>query len=173
MAKAGDEEEFVSRGKRGPQLRKPRKDGWTKRARRIFLDHFRATCNATASAKAAGMTEGSAFKLRARDPEFAADWDAALRDSEARLKGKLIVYAETKGKPQPEPAGEDDPAVAPIEDFDPELALALLRHHQASLAGGRRRGGPRPQAASREELIAALMKLIAVFKRREAKRAAG
>ena len=170
MAKAGDGEEFVSRGKRGPQVRKRRNDGWTKRARRIFLDHFRVTCNATASAKAAGMSEGSAFKLRARDPEFAAEWDSALRDSNARLTGKLIVHAETKGKPQPEPADEEEPAVAPIEDFDPQLALALIRHHEASLAGGRRRGGPRPKAANRDELIATLVKQLAALKRREAKR---
>lgn len=164
-----EDEKYVSRGKKGPQVRKRRKDGWTKHARCIFLDHFRATCNATASAKAAGLTEGSAFKLRARDLEFAAEWDLALRDSDARLTGKLIVFAETKGKKQPEP-DEDEPAVAPIEDFDPQLALAVIRHHQASLAGGRRRGGPRPKAATRDELIEALVKQLAALRRREAKR---
>ena len=173
QANTGKEELFVSQGKNGPQVRKRRSDGWTKRARRIFLDHFRATCNATASAKAAGLSEGSAFKLRGRDPEFAADWDSALRDSNARLKGKLIVFAETRGKAQPEPEDADEPAVAPIEDFDPELALTLIRHHESSLAGRPRRGGPRPKAASRDELVKAVGKLLGVLKRRRAIRGAG
>ncbi|HKR24067.1 MAG TPA: hypothetical protein VJS15_02320 [Allosphingosinicella sp.] len=168
----GGEDRYVARGKNGRQVRKRRRDGWTRRARQGFLDHFRATCNAAASARAAGRTEGSAHKLRARDPDFAAEWDAALVDADARLTGKLILFAETRGKPQPETDEAGEPAVAPIADFDPELALKLLRHHRSSLAGRPRRGGPKPKRASNEELIGAVVTLLGLIKRRRARQAA-
>lgn len=172
MAKEEENEDLhVARGKTGRQVRKRRSDGWTKQARQTFLDHFRATCNAAASARAAGLTEGSAHKLRARDPEFAAQWDAVLKDADARLTGKLILFVETSGRPQPDTDEDGDPAVAPIENFDPELALKLLKHHQSSLAGRPRRGGPKPKRASAEELIGSVVKLLRLIKRRRARQA--
>ncbi len=163
----GDGEKFVSRGKAGMQVRRRRADGWTKRKREIFLDHLRATSNARASAEAAGMSEGSAHKLRDRDPEFAADWDAALREADVRLTGKLIVYVETGGKPVPS-RDDGEPAEAPMEDFDPNLALKVLTLNRQSQAG-KRRGGPAPKRASVAELIEAGVKLLGMMKRRRAK----
>src|SRR6478736_5544222 len=113
-------DKFVSRGKTGVQVRRRRRDGWTESKREIFLNHLRVTSNVAASARAAGMTEGSAHKLRARDPEFAAQWEAALREADTRLTGKLIVLAETGGKPLPE-REDGEPPEAPIEDFNADL----------------------------------------------------
>jgi hypothetical protein len=171
MAEASDGAEgFVSRGKTGVQIRRRRKDSWTKRKRKIFLDHLRATSNVRASARAAGMTEGSAHKLRARDPEFAAQWDAALREADVRLTGKLIVLVETGGKPVPE-REDGEPAEAPLEDFNADLALKVLALNRQS-QNGKRRGGPRPKSASPEELLEAGVKLLGMMKRRRARRAA-
>lgn len=152
----------------GGRLRKRRKDGWSRRDERVFLKHFRATCNVNASARAAGKSPTSAQDLRKRDPVFAADWDEALRDSHVRLHGKLIVYAETKGK---EVALDDEgePVEPSMADFDPDLALRLLKFHQDSLAGGRR-GRPQPQRATEEELTAAILCGLDALNRRLAKK---
>jgi hypothetical protein len=165
-----EREEFVSGGKNGRQVRKRRKDGWTRAKRIIFLDHLRATSNARDSARAAGMTEGSAHKLREREPEFAALWNDALREADVRLTGKLIVFAETGGKPVPE-REDGEPAEAPMEDFDPDLALKILTLNRQSQVG-KRRGGPRPKSASPEELVEAGVKLLGMMKRRRARLAA-
>jgi hypothetical protein len=163
-------EECVSRGKNGHQVRRRRSDGWTKRKREIFLDHLGATSNVRASARAAGMTEGSAHKLRARDPDFAALWDAALREADVRLTGKLIVLAETGGKPAPE-REDGEPAEAPMENLDKDLALKLLALNRQGQAG-KRRGGAAPKRASAEELLEAGVKLLGMLKRRRAQRQA-
>jgi hypothetical protein len=169
MAETSDEpDELVSRGKTGLQVRKRRRDGWSARKRETFLNHLRVTSNAAASARAAGMTEGSAHKLRARDPEFADQWEAALRQADVRLTGKLIVLAETGGKPLPE-REDGEPAEAPIEDFNADLALKVLALNRQSQTG-KRRGGPRPKSASPEELLEAGVKLLGLMKRRRSVR---
>lgn len=165
-----EQEKIVSRGKNGVQVRGRRRDGWTARKRETFFNHLSVTSNVAASARAAGMTEGSAHKLRGRDPEFAGQWDAALREADTRLTGKLIVLAETGGKPLAE-REDGEPPEAPIEDFNADLALKLLALNRQSQAG-KRRGGPRPKSASREELIAAGLKLLGMLKRRRSIRAA-
>jgi hypothetical protein len=169
--KGGGQEQFVSRGKRGPQQRTVREDGWTKAKRDIFFAHYAATANVCASARAAGMSEGSAFKLRNRDPDFAATCDALLRDAETRLTEKLIVFVETRGKPVP-PRADGEPAIAPIGDFDPELALRVLAHNRRRLSGGRRGGGPRPTMAPKAQLIASALRLFDVAERRLRRRKA-
>jgi hypothetical protein len=165
---AEEPDKFVSRGKTGAQVRRRRRDGWTERKREIFLNHLRVTSNVAASARAAGMTEGSAHKLRARDPEFAAQWKAALREADTRLTGKLIVLAETGGKPLPE-REDGEPSEAPMEDFNANLALKILALNRQSQEG-KRRGGPRPKNASPEELLEAGVKLLGMMKRRRAVR---
>jgi len=166
-----DEEEgerkFVSGHGSRRRVRKRRKDGWSKRDERVFLRHFRATCNATASARAAGKGPDGAFELRRRDAAFAASWDQALAEGRLRLHAKLIMFAETNGKPvaigeDGEP-GEPDPA-----DFDADLALKLLRYHQDLTAGRGRRRARGPQVSD-EELTAALLCQLDALKRRRAR----
>lgn len=165
MAKDEEEKELVvRRGPAGKQVKRARKDGWTARKRGIFLDHFRATCNVTASAREAGMGLRSVFRLRNRDPQFADAWDAALRDADARLTGKLIVYAETQGKaPADAPPGSD---ASDIANFDPELALRMLSYHRERLAGRRRRGGAPKRVATEEETDAEIMRLLKALGKR-------
>jgi hypothetical protein len=162
-----DREEFVSRGPVRRQVRKRRKDGWTKRDIDVFLQHYRLTANVTASAKAAGKSAGGAWRLRETDAEFADGMDAALGQADVRLRSKLAVFAETKGKVRA-PEG-DEPEEAPLEDFDPDLALKFLAHSQNRLAGVRQKGGARPRAASGAELIEALKTLVGMVKKRRAK----
>lgn len=157
-----DAEQRVARGKSGElQLRKASRRCWTAKRRAIFLDHFSATCNAATSARAAGMGAPSAFALRRRDAQFAAEWDAALIAGQARLAGKLIVYAETRG---------DTPATGDADDdlagFDPKAAAQAIAMHRQSAAGRKRHGGPRARTATREEVEAAVLKLLGRISKR-------
>ena len=165
-----EREEYVSRGSSGRQVRKRRRDGWTLRRRTLFLDHLRVTSNVRASARAAGMTETTAYKLRARDPEFASRWDEALKEAEVRLTSRLIVLAETGGKAVPE-REDGEPAEAPIEHFDKELALRLLALNRRSQAA-KRHPAPAAKSASREELVEIGVKLLGKIKRERARLAA-
>jgi hypothetical protein len=169
MAKDNEEEErpwIVSR----KQVRKRRKDGWSKRDERVFFKHFRMTCNASASARAAGKSPSSAFDLRERDPVVAAKWDKALREADVRLDGKMIVYAETKGK-EIAPNEDGEPAEPGMADFDPEFALKLRKYHDARRSGGRRHDGTNRRRATIEELTRSIRRHLAVLRKRRAKRA--
>jgi hypothetical protein len=162
--RSGDRELVVRRGPAGKQIKRARKDGWTARKREIFPDHLRATCNVTASAREAGMGLRSVFRLRNRDAAFADQWDATLRDYEARLAGQLIVYAETQGKALADaPPGSD---ASDIDGFDPELALRMLSYHRERLAGRRRRGGAPKRVATPEETDAEILRLLKALGKR-------
>lgn len=52
-----------------------------------FLKALRRTANVTLAAEEAGQTRKTFQKRRARDPDFAAQWDAALSFAQAQLAG--------------------------------------------------------------------------------------
>jgi hypothetical protein len=165
-----EREEKISLGPVQKRVRKRRKDGWTKRDMRSFLNHYRVTGNISASAAAAGKHVRGVYSLRAIDPEFAADMAQAQEESLMRLESKAIVYAETKGRIPPLSEG-GEPAEAPMETFDPIYALKLLAHHRDRREGRQPRGGPRPKSASIEEFVQAAARLLGMMERRLAKRA--
>jgi hypothetical protein len=163
-------ERFYSRGKDGRvQLRKVRKDGWSARRRARFLDHYAATGNASEACRAAGMSEGAAARLRRRDPEFAAQYDEAHATALVRLEGLVVQYAETKGRVVPIEPGEVPPV--DLANFDPELALRVLARRRPTVSGFASRCGAKPHRASKAELVASIQRLVAVVKKRRAKRA--
>jgi len=131
------------------------------RKRRAFLDHLAMTSNVIASARAAGASARSFHRLRRRDPEFAADWNHALDHAEPRLDGKLVLWAETRGKTGPRAGGGADAGEADdLEGFDPELALQILSLHRKRRDDRRERRGPKPRIATREEVDAAVLKVL-------------
>jgi hypothetical protein len=129
------------------------------RKRRAFLDHLAATSNAVASARVAGAGARSFYKLRERDPEFAAAWDHALDQAEPRLNGKLILWAETRGKSAPR-AGGGEAEADDLDGFDPELTLRILSLHRKRRGDRSERRGPKPRVATREEVDAAVLKAL-------------
>jgi len=169
MAENGNmREEFVSRGPVHRKVRKRRKDGWTQRDIDTFLAHYRVTSNIASSAAAAGKPYRSVFRLRETDPAFAEAMNRALRESDVRLYSKTVQFAETQGKlPSPDPDGE--PVEAPLENFDPHLALKLLAHNRDRLQGRPTKGGARPKSATTEELVQVVMRLLDMLGRRRAK----
>lgn len=160
-------EKFVSSGKAGRQIRRVRKDGWSARKREIFLDHFASCGNAGEACRAAGMAEGSAYRLRRRDPDFAAQYDEALGFSQSRLIELAIEYAKTGGRMTSVEPGEIPPV--DMARFDPELALKILRLPRPGANGNPSRVGARPQYASRAELTGAILKGLDALDRRLAK----
>lgn len=165
MAETVEPERFYSRGKDGRvQRRRVRKDGWTNRKRAIFLDHYAATGNASEACRAAGMSEGAAYRLRRRDPEFAAQYDEAHAISLVRLEGLVAQFAETGGRTVPVEPGDIPPV--DLANFDAELALKVLARRRPTVAGFAKRCGPKPRVATRAEVEAAVMKVLKKVERR-------
>lgn len=165
-----EREAFVSRGKAGRQVRRVRKDGWTARKLQTFLDHYAVSGNAAEACRAAGMYEGAAYQLRRRDPEFARQYDEAHAVAKLQLEEMAIQFAKTKGRMTPVEPGEIPPP--DLANFDPELALRILSRNRPSQNGNAHGVGARPRRASKAELTEAILKLLAVLKRRRAKHSA-
>lgn len=106
------------------------------RARKLFLDHLAMTSNVAASARAAGVAAQTAYRLRRRQPDFAALWQAALAEGFARLEGELLAEALTAV------SGKVSDATLKSRAQKHRLGLALLSLHRASV-----RGGTKPVAA--------------------------
>lgn len=97
MPGAGTTRELVAqKSRRGPseeaspQLRQPRKNGWTQRRRAKFLEVLKATSNVSEAVRAVGLTASGAYDLRRRDPVFASEWAAALEQGYAELEMLLL-----------------------------------------------------------------------------------
>lgn len=54
---------------------------WTPRVREEFLKHLRKTGNATASARAVGLSRARAYTLKYQDEKFSKAWDDAIEES--------------------------------------------------------------------------------------------
>jgi hypothetical protein len=160
---AQERDEYLSR-KTG-QVRKRRSDGWTQSCIDTFLSHLRLTGNITSSAVAIGKSGDAAQNLRAIDPEFDAQVTATREEHRARVESKIALFAETGGKLPP--IDENGaPVEPPLSDFDPHLAMALLKFLDGKAATRGRRGGPRPRTAGKEEVVQAVGALILMVKRR-------
>ena len=83
----------AQRGVRGAQLRTPRKDGWTEKRRRMFIETLAATCNVSEAARVAGMNQSTAYSLKGRDAGFAREWAKALSIGYAELEALLLRQA--------------------------------------------------------------------------------
>lgn len=59
----------------------------------IFLTKLRKSANVSAAARAAGYSRQWAYKLRADDPEFAAEWDNAIEESMDTAEGEIYRRA--------------------------------------------------------------------------------
>lgn len=71
--------------------RKIRRDGWTPARRAAFLAFLRDGLDVRRASARVGMSRRSAYHVRARDEDFAIEWDAALRTSRADAEGRFIA----------------------------------------------------------------------------------
>lgn len=116
-----------------------RSDGWTPFARRLFLEVLSETGRVTTACEYAQLTKQSAYALRARDPLFAASWDAACEIARAPLADALYERA-IEGVT--ETITKDGKVVAERHRHDNRLSIAVLhrldkRCDRAAEAGAR------------------------------------
>ncbi len=116
-----------------------RSDGWTPFARRLFLEVLSETGRVTTACDYAKLTKQSAYALRARDPLFAASWDAACELARAPLADALYERAIDGVT---ETLTRDGKVVAERHRHDNRLSIAVLhrldkRCDRAAEAGAR------------------------------------
>ena len=107
----------------------PKRPGWTKAARSVFLAELAETANVAASARKAGMPVSSVYALRIKSPEFRFEWAEALAEGYARLEASLLEAALGKAR------GVVDPDVLKREAARHRLGLSLLAQHRPAVKG--------------------------------------
>jgi len=100
-----------------------RRDGWTPFARRLFLEVLAETGRVSLACEYAQLTKQSAYALRARDPLFAAGWDAACELARAPLADALYEKAVDGVT---DTIRKDGEVVAERHRFDSRLSIAVL-----------------------------------------------
>ncbi len=116
-----------------------RRDGWTPFARRLFLQVLGETGRVSLACEYAQLSKQSAYALRARDPVFAAGWDAACEIARAPLADALYERAVEGVTDTITRNGE---VVAERHRHDSRLSVAVLhrldkRCDRAAEAGAR------------------------------------
>lgn len=155
---------------RAVQRRVPPRTTFSRRQKQLFLDTLAATCNAAASAEAAGVVVSTCYRHRKRDEGFAAAWREALAIGYERLETALLEYALARvASHEADPDNADQDAVAEgliarienkaVSVGELQFALSLLSRHGASINGraAARRGSKR---ATAEETDAALTRRL-------------
>jgi len=132
--------------------------------RKPFLDELARTSNVAASARAAGVDSGAAYKARRAEPAFARQWFEALCEGYDNLELDLLCRLRDG-----ELAGATTPAGKARRKFDNATAFRLLAAHRTSVQ--RERG--RNDYAYEDELLASIdAKLEKMRQRRIAMRKA-
>jgi len=150
--------EIVPGSNRGLHLRKRRPRRFGERAKKAFVEHLAATCNAQASAAAAGVHVSTVYNHRMREPGFAADWDAALAQGYARLEAALLERA-ARGA---ERGGSTGAAAAADADAPAALSfeqtMQLMSHHRRGMAGLTARGRLVPKRVAIDQVAEKLIR---------------
>lgn len=110
---------------------RPAARGWTKARRREFLECLATSMNVRASARAVGVSEQSAYRLRARDEDFRAGWREAIAEAYERLELEMLRRA-IGGEDEAEAA-----AKAGARNPDARLAMFLMKMHRETARGAR------------------------------------
>lgn len=167
MARSQERETIISsgstRGGKRVRVERVREGGWTKKRRSQFLAALGETANVKLSAERAGVSKSLVYLRRRTDPEFADDWDAALRDGVRTLEMRLLERA-LHGDRKPyfysgEKRGE-------FVEYPDRVAMFLISRHTEAGPGG---GGPSEplrerQARARETLAAAVERAAGTLK---------
>jgi len=149
-------------GGREWQLRKPRRNDFSRRRKTIYLEHFAATGDARASAVAAGVSKGTVANHKLSDPAFREGCERALAEAYATLEALAVRQRlAAMERIDFDPGKEEAPSgLDPAAEF--ARTMELLREHKRSRAGMKAGGRP-PQRWSFEESMAALEKRLKVL----------
>jgi hypothetical protein len=149
-------------GGREWQLRKPRRNDFSRRRKRIYLEHFAATGDTRASAAAAGISKSTVSNHKLSDPAFREACAQALLEAYANLEAEAVRQRLAAMEKIDFDPGKE----APPSGLDPEAEFArtmeLLREHKRSRAGMKAGGRP-PERWSFAESMAALEKRLKIL----------
>ena len=156
-ALVGPDDEIGRGNQRELQVKKRRRNAFGPQRQAKFFAHFVATCNVTASAKAAGIALSTVYMKQRRDPAFVADYLTALHqgymtletENLRRTRAALCAF-------EPDPEG-----VAAAAAADPKTVLNLLEFHRKGLAAGP--GDIQPRRSDVEQARARLEKQMRVL----------
>ena len=116
-------------GGRSPQQRKARPSDWSGIKARLFVEALAETCNVTLAAKAAGVSTGAAYRHRAMEAGFRAQWRRALATAYAGLELTLLERA-LHGVEKVVSVRNGEPTV--MREYNDRTGLTLLRMHRDS-----------------------------------------
>lgn len=160
----GDGSEIRRAASGKPVLSRCRSNKFSARVRKAFLIHLSATCNVSASAKAAGCSEGIVYYWQKADPDFAEACDHALEAGYKQLQ-HLLLQRALRGGDANKLTEADYGAMPDPSNIDTELALKLLALHQRRVTTGvRHGGGAKRRKATREETDAAIIRRLKVLR---------
>lgn len=120
------------------------------RRRGVFLEALAESGSVRHATLKAQVSPSTPYHARARDPDFAAEWETALATAYARLEGQAIEHC-----------GGDPEGNRP---FDFDRALKMIAAHEARARGARGHAG-RVRIATRAETEAAVRRLLAAARR--------
>ena len=160
-----------------PQLATPRAGQWTVKTERVFLDVLSATANATAAARATGVSAAGAWVRRRHLPAFAQAWDEAVADGHARLEMLMMergtsllggeAFAPGGGRRAPDDRERDEHArdEKGRDAFDPQIAMWLLKRRDQLRAGTSKMARSWERVPDIEEVRESIMRKLDAMRR--------
>jgi hypothetical protein len=103
---------------------------WTAANRELFLAKLAETLNVTATCRVVGLCDRGAYKLRQRDPGFAAAWEQTVADAYARVE-MLLLERALGGAPEGTAAATGD--TRHLETLSERALLTLLNQHRQTV----------------------------------------
>jgi hypothetical protein len=160
----GDGREIRRSAAGKPILASNRPNKFGAKVRKAFLAHLAASCNVSASCRAAGCSVGAVNYWQKADPEFATACDHALEIGYKQLQ-HLMLQRALHGSDVNKLSEIDYDAVPDASSVDTELALRLMAMHERRVTTGIRHGGGKARSkATREETDAAILKRLKVLR---------
>ncbi len=152
---------FVAPGNgRRWQLKRIRRLRFVAWRKQVFLSHLAGTCDLTAAAEAAGVSPSTVHRHLARDPDFAALFQAALQQGYPLLEAEALrqrLEAQRLLREGMLPAGEIP------QEFERVLKLLQRWDRRDGQLGPRRIAPGRRQPMSFEQAIAELDRYLAAL----------
>jgi hypothetical protein len=138
---------------------------FTPERKQLFLDHFAESCNMAAAAAAAGVTVRCVRKALAEDEAFSDAFDVATAVGYRALEADTLHQAQMAYRLSPDgPAGATDGAGG-RQTFERSMQL-LQQFRRRDGSVGRRPSRHDRKMASKEEVIAAIVKNIKMVRQR-------
>lgn len=140
---------------------------FTPERRQLFLDHFAESCNMEAAAAAAGVTGRSVRKALAEDEAFSEAFDVALAVGYKALEADTLHTQHMAHRLSPEGPAKGADGSGGKQTFERSMQL-LNEYRRRDGSVGRRPSRHHRKSASKEELVEAVVKLLAQLKQRRA-----